>query len=75
MTVHVSKGLEFPVVYVPFGWDCWSPDRPEILRLHDDDGHRVLDVGGSERPHLSRVAGAATGRRSRGRSCGCSTSR
>ena len=23
MTVHVSKGLEFPVVYVPFGWDRW----------------------------------------------------
>ncbi len=46
MTVHVSKGLEFPVVYVPFGWDRWMPDTPAVLRLHDDEGRRVLDVGG-----------------------------
>ncbi|UOY03698.1 UvrD-helicase domain-containing protein [Blastococcus sp. PRF04-17] len=47
MTVHVSKGLEFPVVYVPFGWDRWTPDNPQVLRLHDDQGQRVLDVGGT----------------------------
>ncbi|RBY94459.1 hypothetical protein DQ244_03870 [Blastococcus sp. TBT05-19] len=46
MTVHVSKGLEFPVVYVPFGWDRWVPDNPQVLRLHDEQGRRVLDVGG-----------------------------
>ncbi len=46
MTVHVSKGLEFPVVYVPFGWDRWVPKDPEVLRLHDDTGARVLHVGG-----------------------------
>ncbi|GAB3344644.1 UvrD-helicase domain-containing protein [Modestobacter lapidis] len=50
MTVHVSKGLEFPVVYVPFGWDRWVPDKPEVLRLHDDAGRRVLDVGGQAAP-------------------------
>ncbi|KQS65942.1 hypothetical protein ASG41_14875 [Modestobacter sp. Leaf380] len=46
MTVHVSKGLEFPVVYVPFGWDRWVPRDPDVLRLHDDAGARVLHVGG-----------------------------
>ncbi|SCX55074.1 exodeoxyribonuclease V beta subunit [Klenkia marina] len=46
MTVHVSKGLEFPVVHVPFGWDRWVPRSPEVLRLHDADGARVLHVGG-----------------------------
>jgi exodeoxyribonuclease V beta subunit len=27
ITVHTSKGLEFPVVLVPFGWDRWAPGR------------------------------------------------
>ncbi len=47
MTVHVSKGLEFPVVFVPFAWDRWVPEEPQVLRLHDEQGRRVLDVGGS----------------------------
>ncbi|UZJ26220.1 UvrD-helicase domain-containing protein [Rhodococcus antarcticus] len=50
MTVHTSKGLEFPVVHVPFGWDRWNNDRPATLRLHDDAGHRVLHVGGTRSP-------------------------
>ena len=50
MTVHVSKGLEFPVVYVPYAWDRWSPDRPDPLRLHDAADRRVLDVGGPGGP-------------------------
>ena len=50
MTVHVSKGLEFPIVYVPYAWDRWTPDQVDVLRLHDDQGRRVLDVGGSQSP-------------------------
>ncbi|MEU7816103.1 UvrD-helicase domain-containing protein [Pseudonocardia sp. NPDC049154] len=51
VTVHRSKGLEFPVVYVPFGWDRWVNDKAEVLLVHDDTGARVLDVGGALGPH------------------------
>nr|MBA2509823.1 UvrD-helicase domain-containing protein [Nocardioidaceae bacterium] len=49
VTVHRSKGLEFPVVYVPFGWDRYvrAPDHP---RFHPEDGVRSLDVGGKTAP-------------------------
>jgi exodeoxyribonuclease V beta subunit len=48
VTVHASKGLEFPVVYVPFAWDRYESKAPALLRYHDDDGTRVLHVGGPE---------------------------
>jgi exodeoxyribonuclease V beta subunit len=53
ITVHRSKGLEFPVVYVPFGWDRYVPREPDVPLLHDDAGTRVLDVGGPGGPRWS----------------------
>ena len=49
VTLHASKGLEYPVVYLPFAFDRWVP-TPNVLLLHDDDGNRVLDVGGPGSP-------------------------
>ena len=48
ITVHRSKGLEFPVVYAPFLWDRFVPRTPDPLTLHDPAGARVLDVGGPD---------------------------
>lgn len=61
MTVHAAKGLEFAIVYVPFGWATVGGfKQPETFVLHDDDHTRLLDVGGK------RAAGHH-GRRQRSR--------
>lgn len=47
VTVHRSKGLEYPLVYLPDPWDRHVEGRDEgrTLQLHVD-GASVLDVGG-----------------------------
>ena len=45
VTVHASKGLEFPIVHVPFGWDR-HVDSAKVPLFHDDAGRRVRNVGG-----------------------------
>ncbi len=51
-TVHTSKGLEFPVVLVPFGWDVSFGGRntERFPRAHDETGHRTVHVGGPGSP-------------------------
>ncbi|GAB6900580.1 UvrD-helicase domain-containing protein [Kineosporia succinea] len=51
MTVHTSKGLEFPVVLVPFAWNQWAPNEREITTVTFHEGDRRLrDVGGAGSP-------------------------
>ncbi len=45
MTVWVSKGLQYPVVYLPFGFTRHVVEETELLVFHQD-GERCLDLGG-----------------------------
>ncbi|MDD5035414.1 MAG: exodeoxyribonuclease V subunit beta, partial [Methylococcaceae bacterium] len=49
VTIHTSKGLEYPIVFCPFLWDgnLWRKDETAAT-FHDPDhgNHTVLDLAG-----------------------------
>jgi exodeoxyribonuclease V beta subunit len=53
MTVYAAKGLQFPVVYVPFAFNRNVQDRDTVL-FHDDEV-RCLYIGGKESPDYQAV--------------------
>ena len=53
MTVWGSKGLQFPIVYLPFAFNRNVQER-ELILFHDNDV-RCMHVGGPESPDYAAV--------------------
>ncbi|QZY29300.1 UvrD-helicase domain-containing protein [Nocardioides coralli] len=58
VTIHSSKGLEYPVVYLPAVWDRFARE-PDMPLFHDDDGQRCVAVGRSRTQWGDHAARAA----------------
>ncbi|BBY07138.1 exodeoxyribonuclease V subunit beta [Mycobacterium noviomagense] len=54
MTVFVAKGLQFPIVYLPFAFNR-NVRKDDILLYHEEDETRCLFIGGKNGPDRSRV--------------------
>lgn len=45
VTIHASKGLQYPIVFVPY-LSCCRPVRSkdDVLRIHDEDKQACIDI-------------------------------
>jgi len=62
VTIHKSKGLQYPIVFLPFMWDVkGSRYQPKSYSVHDQQGQRrllILDEAERERWHQENLAEA-----------------
>jgi exodeoxyribonuclease V beta subunit len=57
VTIHKSKGLEYPIVLAPFLWDTRTAksDAGEPLLHHGDDGQLALDLRAANSPGRGQI--------------------
>ncbi len=56
VTIHGSKGLQYPVVYLPMHFDCYV--RDEEVPLFHDGSTRMRNVGGDASPEVTAAVRA-----------------
>lgn len=58
VTIHKSKGLEYPVVFLPFLWSCRAGNYKagDLIRFHDDQFYPVIDTGSERRKQHECIA-------------------
>ena len=57
VTIHKSKGLEYPLVFLPFAWDPGAGNHgdTEGCEYHDDEGRSVIDYRALRDPEQAEV--------------------
>ncbi|BAP54931.1 exodeoxyribonuclease V subunit beta [Thioploca ingrica] len=59
VTIHKSKGLEYPIVFCPFVWDGYLySHKAEPLIFHNEQEQLTLDLGSLEQEHHRQRAAA-----------------
>jgi len=48
VTIHTSKGLEYPIVLLPFGWNDSIQNRGPLYSAHSDNGDTILGFNRSK---------------------------
>ncbi len=56
VTIHRSKGLEYPVVFCPFAWEGGWPARAPRFHYRDERRYPVLDLGSENMAEHGRLA-------------------
>ncbi|WP_454254096.1 exodeoxyribonuclease V subunit beta [Pseudomonas sp. Marseille-Q8238] len=57
VTIHTSKGLEYPLVFCPFLWDGrLLGQHTDSARCHDEHGQPLLDLGSANLPQHLQAA-------------------
>jgi exodeoxyribonuclease V beta subunit len=55
ITIHKSKGLQYPVVFCPFLWEGFRTPKAPFL-FHDEDFEKTVDFGSSQQEAHRRQA-------------------
>ncbi len=56
MTIHKSKGLEFPIVFCPFLWsrDEQIKSNDTITQYHDENNQKIINLAGAQKEMAER---------------------
>jgi len=59
VTIHKAKGLQYPVVFVPFAWRAYQAKEDDDVAVHPstDDAKMVLDLGSADIARHREMAG------------------